>query len=76
MSKKHKRVCLVSSYNTHLLILVSTIMPSFASLVCILIYIESSAVGLKISVITGGIRKCKSIIKKKRKRHDKILSLV
>ena len=51
-------------------------MPSFASLVCILIYIESSAVGLKISVITGGIRKCKSIIKKKRKRHDKILSLV
>ena len=49
---------------------------AFFCFISILIYIESSAVGLKISVITGGIRKCKSIIKKKRKRHDKILSLV
>ena len=46
-------------------------MSSFASLVCIPTDVASSAIGLKTCVITAGIRKCKSIIKKKRKRHDK-----
>ena len=36
---------------------------------------RSSAIGLKISVKTTGIKKYKSIIKKKRKKHDKILLL-
>ena len=31
----------------------------------------SSAIGLNISVIAAGIKKCKSIIKKKKKKHDK-----
>ena len=35
----------------------------------------SSAIGLKACVITAGIRKYKSIIKNKKKWHDKILSL-
>ena len=35
----------------------------------------SSAITLKISVITAGIKKHKSIIKKKKKKHDKIVLL-
>ena len=37
--------------------------------------ITSSAIGLKICAITAGIKKYKSIIKKKKKKHDKIVSL-
>ena len=36
--------------------------------------ITSSAIGLKICAITAGIKKYKSIIKKKKKKHDKIVS--
>ena len=35
----------------------------------------SSAIGLKICAITAGIKKYKSIIKKKKKKHDKIVLL-
>ena len=35
----------------------------------------SSAVGLKICLITTGIKKNSSIIKSKKKKHDKIVSL-
>ena len=35
----------------------------------------SSAVGIKICAITAGIKKYKSIIKKKKKKHDKIALL-
>ena len=66
------------NYIEHLLILISIVtgcvsISAFASLVGIPIAITSSAVGLKICVITAGIKKYKSIIKKK--KHDKILSL-
>ena len=44
---------------------------AFASLVFISIGITSSAVRLKICVITAGIKKYKSIIKKKKKKHNK-----
>ena len=37
--------------------------------------ITSSAIGLKICVITAGIKKYKSIIKKKKKKQHKNLSL-
>ena len=47
----------------------------FTSLVGILIEIASSTIGLKICVITAGIKKSKSIIKKKKKKHDKIVLL-
>ena len=43
--------------------------------VCIPIGITSSAVGLKICAITAGIKKCKSIIKKREKKYDKIVLL-
>ena len=38
--------------------------------------IASSTIGLKVYVITAGIKKYNSIIKKKRKKHDKIVLLV
>ena len=47
----------------------------FASLAGIPTRITSYAIGLIICVITAGIKKYKSIIKKKKKKHDKILSL-
>ena len=58
MSKKHKRVCRVLNYVGHSLIAISTItecvsVSAFASLVGIPIGITSSAIGLKICVITA-----------------------
>ena len=49
--------------------------PAFASLVGIPIGITSSSIGLKICVITAGIKQYKSIIKKKKKKRDKIVVL-
>ena len=45
---------------------------ALASLIGIPIRISSSVIGLEICVITAGIKKYKSIIKKK-KRHDKMV---
>ena len=47
----------------------------FASLVDIPIGITSSAATIKMSVITAGIKNYKSIIKKKKKKHDEIVLL-
>ena len=65
----------------HLLILTSAVtgcvsISAFSSLVGLPIGTASSAVALKICTITAGIKKYKSIIKKKRKKHDKIVLLV
>ena len=62
MSEKHKKVCRDLNYVERLLILISTItvcvsIYAFASLVVIPIGITSSAIRLKISLITAGIRK-------------------
>ena len=48
---------------------------AFASLLGIPIGIASSATGLKFFAVVAGIKKCKSIIKKKKKKHDKIVLL-
>ena len=61
MSKKYKKVCRVLNCIEHLLILDSTVIEcvsisTLASLVGIPVGITSSAVGLKISVITTGIK--------------------
>ena len=48
---------------------------AFASLIGIPVGIASSAAIIKICVITAGIKSCKSIIKKKKKKHDKIVLL-
>ena len=80
MSKKHKKDCSVLNYIDHLLIVLSTItacisISAFASLVGIPIRITSPAIGLKICVITAEIKRYKSIIKKKKRIHDKIVLL-
>ena len=48
---------------------------AFASLVFVPFSIAISAVGITISVVTVGIKKFKAIIKKKKKKHDKIVLL-
>ena len=47
----------------------------FASLIGIPIKIRSSAIGLKICAIAAGIKTFKSIIKKKKRKHDEIVFL-
>ena len=78
ISKKHKKTCKYLSYVEHLIILVSAVTDcfstsAFASLVCVPLGITSSAVGIEICAITAGIKKYKSVIKKKKKKHDKIV---
>ena len=79
-SKKHKKVCGVLNYIEHFLILASTVtgcisISDFASLVGIPIGIPSSAMELKICVITAAIKKYKSIVKKTKKKHDQTVLL-
>ena len=79
-SKKHKKVCATRNYIEHFLILASAItgcvsISAFASLVGIPIGITISAIGLNICEITAEIKNCKSVIKKKKKKHDKIVFL-
>ena len=78
MSKKYKNTC--KYYVENFLILVSTVtgcvsVSAFDSLVCVLVGIMSSSVGIKISAITARIKKYKSITKKEKKKHDKIILL-
>ena len=80
ISKKHKKIDRVLNYIEHLLILISAVsgcvsISAFASLADTFIGIVSSVTGLNICVITTGIKKCKSIIIKKKKKYDKISSL-
>ena len=79
-SKKHKKVCTTLNYIEHVLILVSTItecisISTFASLIGIRIGITSFSIGSKICAIAAWIKKYKSIIKKKKKKRDKIVLL-
>ena len=78
MSDKHKKTCKYLNYVEHLLILASTVtgcvsVSSFPLLVCVPVGITSSAVGIKICAITAGIKMFKSILKKTKKKHDKIV---
>ena len=80
MSKKHKKVCTNLNYIENLLILDSAItecifISAFASFVGIPIGTTSSPIGLKICAIAAGIKKRNSIIKKRKKKHDKIALL-
>ena len=72
MSTKHKKVCAALNYIEHFLMLapnttVCTSIFAFASLIGILIGITSSAIGLKICAIIAGIKKYKSITKKRKR---------
>ena len=80
MSENYRKTCKYLSYVKHLLILVSTVtgcvsISAFVSLVCVPMGIASSAVGIKICAVTAGIKNYKSIIKKNKKKHGKIVLL-
>ena len=80
MSKKDKKVCRKLSCIEYLIILISTVtgcvsISAFAFLVRIPIGITIFAVGFKVCVITAGREKYKSIITKKKTKHDKIVLL-
>ena len=80
MSKKHKKVCATLIYIENFLILASTItgyisISAIASLFGIFKEITSSAIGLKTCAIAAGVKKYKSLVKKKKKKRDKILLL-
>ena len=76
MSRKQKKVCTTLNYIEHFLVLASKItgcisISAFASLLGISIGITSSAIELRMCAITARIKKYKSIINKKKKKHDK-----
>ena len=78
--KSTKKVCGTLNHIEHFIILGFTItgcvsISAFSSLVGILVGITSSATGFKICAITAGIKEYKSIIKEKKKKHDKIMLL-
>ena len=80
MSEKYKKTCKYLNYVEHVFILVSAVnggvsVSVFASLVCVAVGITSSSVGLKICAITTGLKKYNSIIKKEKKKNDKIMLL-
>ena len=79
-SEKCKKTCKYLNYIEELLILVSTVtgcvsISTFASLVWVPVRITSSAVEIKICEITARIKKYKLLIRKKKKKHDKIVLL-
>ena len=80
MSRKHRKVYTTLNYIEHFLILASTItacisISAFASLLGFPIGSTGSAIELNICAIDAAIKKLKSIIKKKKKKHEKIVLL-
>ena len=80
MGGKHGKICAALNYIEHFLILASEIpgciaISDFTSFHGILVGITGSAIGLKICAIAAGIKKYRSIIKKKKMMHDKTVLL-
>ena len=80
MNEKYKKTCKSLNYVKNLLILVSIVtgclsISAFASLFCVSVGITRSVVETKICAITAEIKKFKSIIKKNKKKLDKIVLL-
>ena len=70
---KNKNTCKYLNYAENLLIPSSTTtacvsISAFALLVCFLVGITSSAIGIKICAVTAGIKKYKSIVKTKEEK--------
>ena len=80
MSTKYKKVCMPLNYIEHCIILASAVIEcisnfAFAFLLCILIEITRSAVGLKTCAITAAIKMHKEIIEKGMNKHGKMVLL-
>ena len=79
MSRKHRNVFTTLNDIKHFLILASAItgcisISFFGSLLGIPIGMTSSTIGLRMCTVAAVIKKYKSIIKKKKMKHDKIVS--
>ena len=80
MSRKHKQVCTSLNFTEHFLVRASAVtrcvsISAFASLLGISIGVTSCSEALKIYAITSGITNYKSMIKEKKKKHDKTVLL-
>ena len=78
MGKKHGNVCATLNYTEHFL--VSTFrgfisISAFTSLIAVPIGTTSFAIALKFCALAAEIKKYKSIIKKKKKKHNKTVFL-
>ena len=78
MSEKHEKVVRASNYFEYFVIFISAVsgcvsISPFASLVVVPVGIVRAAVRIKISAITAGNKRFQSIIKKKRKKHGKLV---
>ena len=79
-STYHKKVCKTLNYIEHILSLAPTIngcisISAFASFLGIPMGTTSSVIDLKLCAIAAGIKKYKLTIKKKKKKHDRIVLL-
>ena len=74
MSRKHKKVCTTLNYIQHFLISASAITHVFKFMLLLLYSYTNYEFynRIKICAIAAGIKKDKSIIKKKKKKHNKI----
>ena len=80
MSRKHKQVCTTLNHIEHFLILASAItgcisISDFSSLFGVPIAVMRSAIGVTVCLIAAGIKNFKSIMKNKKRKHDKIVLL-
>ena len=76
MRKKQKNVCTDLNCFEHFLILAAAgCISAFAFWIHVSIGITSFAIKLKVFAMASGIKKYKSIIKKKEKKHDKKILL-
>ena len=80
MNEKHKKVCRALGYFENFPAFVSAVsgcvpISTFATLAGVSVGLASSAVGLKTCAITAVIKNYKSIIKKNKKKHHKIVLL-
>ena len=80
MINKHKKVCTTLHFSEHFVVLASIVarcvpVSVFTSLLGISIGIKSSATELTICAITAAIKTYRSLIKKKKMKHDKIVIL-
>ena len=79
LSNKNNKVCTILNYIEHFLTLIFAVIcisiSVFTSLIDISKGIVSSSIGLNVCAIVSKIKKYKSIIKKKKKKHDEITLL-
>ena len=78
ISKKHGKVCATLNYTEHFLVSTFRVFISisaFTFLIAVPIGTTSSAIALKSCALAAEIKKYKSIIKKKKKKHNKTVFL-